>query len=58
MAQQNMPRDAPGVPRKIEVLIIADMIKTSAINLRTIEAEDVTEVQEGKICRADLKDGI
>jgi hypothetical protein len=33
MAQQNMPRDALGV-LKFEVLIMADMIKTSAINLR------------------------
>jgi hypothetical protein len=33
-----MPRDAFVVPRKIEVLIIADMIKTSAINLRNAGA--------------------
>jgi hypothetical protein len=29
-----MPRDGVGVPRKIEVLMIANMIKTLAIKLR------------------------
>ena len=38
MAQLNMPRDALGVLREIELLIIANMIKTSAINLRTTGA--------------------
>jgi hypothetical protein len=42
------------VPQKIEVLIIEDMIKTSAINLRTIEAEGVTKVQEAEIRKAEI----